>query len=211
MSWQCTVVIALHPFSSGDTLLAIRAPIGTQLEVPIPESVGYVSCILGSVLSSSHPCVSCITLGVTCHSDSQWTEEVPDPPEKRDWSHWGFTGQQRPIQCLPCCVASSSSRWNPPKPSNAGGNAYLSALCFPGRQVYNFYFRTDSSTPQKYWIASLQSIHTVGSCYVTPFFTFQVLKSAAAASAKLVPAAAAIQTVSSSGRNKWELQLGRHN
>ena len=26
-------------FSSGDTLLAIRAPIGTQLEVPIPESV----------------------------------------------------------------------------------------------------------------------------------------------------------------------------
>lgn len=63
MSWQCTVVIALHHFSSGDTLLAIRAPIGTQLEVPIPESVGYVSCILGSVLSSSHPCVSCITLG----------------------------------------------------------------------------------------------------------------------------------------------------
>ncbi|XP_011605133.1 transcription factor E2F4 isoform X1 [Takifugu rubripes] len=26
----------------GDTLLAIRAPIGTQLEVPIPESVGYI-------------------------------------------------------------------------------------------------------------------------------------------------------------------------
>lgn len=102
-------------------------------------------------------------IGVTCHSDSQWTEEVPDPPEKRNWSHWGFTGQQRPIQCLPCCVASSSSRWNPPKPPNTGGNAYLSALCFPGLQVYYFYFRTDSyhNDPKKYWIVTLQSIHTV--------------------------------------------------
>lgn len=30
------------PPSTGDTLLAIRAPIGTQLEVPIPESVSDV-------------------------------------------------------------------------------------------------------------------------------------------------------------------------
>lgn len=37
------------PFSSGDTLLAIRAPIGTQLEVPIPESVSYVCGV----------CISC--------------------------------------------------------------------------------------------------------------------------------------------------------
>lgn len=32
------------PLSSGDTLLAIRAPIGTQLEVPVPEAVSYGVC-----------------------------------------------------------------------------------------------------------------------------------------------------------------------
>lgn len=37
------------PSSSGDTLLAIRAPIGTQLEVPIPESVSYVRHFLRSL------------------------------------------------------------------------------------------------------------------------------------------------------------------
>lgn len=53
------VPITLHPLSSGDTLLAIRAPIGTQLEVPIPESVGYVRCLFGPAPS----CVLCITVG----------------------------------------------------------------------------------------------------------------------------------------------------
>ena len=41
--------------TSGDTLLAIRAPIGTQLEVPIPESVSSVCafvCFLSSFGSS---------------------------------------------------------------------------------------------------------------------------------------------------------------
>lgn len=74
----------------------------------------------------------------------------------------------------------------------------------------NWLFLITTPPTNKYRIATVQSLHTVGSCYVTPFSTFQVSKSAAAASAKLVPAAAAIQTVSSSGRNKWELQLGCH-
>lgn len=42
------------PFSTGDTLLAIRAPNGTQLEVPIPESVSYMCDIF---FSSSCCCV----------------------------------------------------------------------------------------------------------------------------------------------------------
>lgn len=40
-----------RPPSTGDTLLAIRAPIGTQLEVPIPESVSDVCTGFSSVLS----------------------------------------------------------------------------------------------------------------------------------------------------------------
>ncbi|TWW76311.1 Transcription factor E2F4 [Takifugu flavidus] len=40
-SWSRSskVLTTLPPLSPGDTLLAIRAPIGTQLEVPIPESI----------------------------------------------------------------------------------------------------------------------------------------------------------------------------
>lgn len=46
--------------SSGDTLLAIRAPIGTQLEVPVPEAVSWILWDLGSLsLSSSCHRVSC--------------------------------------------------------------------------------------------------------------------------------------------------------
>lgn len=39
---MCITHLPPSPLSSGDTLLAIRAPIGTQLEVPVPEAVSYV-------------------------------------------------------------------------------------------------------------------------------------------------------------------------
>lgn len=46
--------------SLGDTLLAIRAPIGTQLEVPVPEAVSWILWDLGLLsLSSSWHRVSC--------------------------------------------------------------------------------------------------------------------------------------------------------
>lgn len=47
------------PSSSGDTLLAIRAPIGTQLEVPIPESVSQMCglCTLNASFVQSLLCL----------------------------------------------------------------------------------------------------------------------------------------------------------
>ena len=46
--------------STGDTLLAIRAPIGTQLEVPIPEAVSNMGslCILCPIRSGY--CFVCV-------------------------------------------------------------------------------------------------------------------------------------------------------
>lgn len=57
------------PSSTGDTLLAIRAPIGTQLEVPIPEAVSHAI----TYLSQTHLVLfsfKCVTQVCPCPSRS---------------------------------------------------------------------------------------------------------------------------------------------
>lgn len=116
--------------SVGDTLLAIRAPIGTQLEVPIPENVSCERLPLFRLRLSRycpfHP-------GFLCsHPGRQRPEEVPDPPQELVRSHRGAAGQQRPVQRLSRRPARPPSRRCPTEPP--GTDAYLSATqrCLPG-------------------------------------------------------------------------------
>lgn len=126
-------------------------------------------------------------VGVMCPLESERTEEVPDPSQKLNWSHWGPPGQQGPIQCLPRCVASSSSRRNPPKPPNTSGHP--SAFCFPGPHSYPFFhifiFELVSSylhlfisrlcLTENYW-AAIRQVHSHDrglSLCNSPFFSFR--------------------------------------
>lgn len=112
------------PLPSGDTLLAIRAPIGTQLEVPVPEAVSgtcgifcFAFCTIQLLTDFSARCPG-----------PQWPEEIPDPTQELHWSHRGVTGQQRPVQCLPCGSTRPSSGRCPPESPDTNVNTYLSAV-----------------------------------------------------------------------------------
>lgn len=78
----------LSPFSPGHTLLAVRAPSGTQLDVPIPKAVSS---------ASPEPDLLCSLafLGVflrmvyyvhTPLSGPELPGKVPDPSEKHQWA-----------------------------------------------------------------------------------------------------------------------------
>lgn len=91
------------PSSSGDTLLAIRAPIGTQLEVPIPEAVSYVCGIL-PVFIQMLLCLMSQTVDVflsrslTARGNTRFVSRVHLVPSRFCWSI-----RTRPVPLLLFC------------------------------------------------------------------------------------------------------------
>lgn len=82
-----------HLFFAGDTLLAIRAPIGTQLEVPIPEAV---SCVCMVCVGQVHLLLFCFMSQTGClcvYPGPQRAKKIPDPSQEFIWSYRGFAGQ----------------------------------------------------------------------------------------------------------------------
>lgn len=101
----------------GDTLLAVMAPSGTQLEVPVPEMVDYMYLIwIDTVLKEFIACKKtqiylslhafCVDLG------PKWSEEVPGEPEKSLGSHPGDADKQRDESLQACGRLCPSNRWH---------------------------------------------------------------------------------------------------
>lgn len=96
---------ACPPFT-GDTLLAIRAPIGTQLEVPIPEAVSHVCIsnvpqvrlrVVFSHVSNRVFCV-CVSRSSTDKESTRYVWRVRLVPSRFCWSI-----RTRPVPLLLFC------------------------------------------------------------------------------------------------------------
>lgn len=93
--------------SPGNTLLAVRAPAGTQLEVPIPKAVSLealnrrMTFYYGRL--ESHDCISLILPG------AEQPCKVPDLSEEHQWANRCRAAEQMHRQLLYCCAASSTT------------------------------------------------------------------------------------------------------
>lgn len=102
--------ICLKPdlISPGNTLLAVRAPAGTQLEVPIPKAVSVEPldatiewCFIMDDLKA--------TIVHLIPSGAKQPCKVPDLSEEHQWANRCPAAEQMHCRLLYCCAASSTA------------------------------------------------------------------------------------------------------
>lgn len=91
--------------------MAVRAPSGTQLDVPIPKAVSSASLEPAVV---SRFVLSLFQMGgfsmcIHLLAGLEQPHKVPDPPEKHQWAHRCRTSKQTLCQLCSCCTAGPTA------------------------------------------------------------------------------------------------------
>lgn len=99
------------PDSPGHTLLAVRAPTGTQLDVPIPKAVSPASLEPAVVYCFwfSFILVRCFSMIVCLLSGPELPGKVPGLPEKHQWANRCRASEQMLCQLFSCRTASPTA------------------------------------------------------------------------------------------------------